>query len=143
MFYGEYQHTLDSKSRVFVPAKFREELGNKFIITKGLDSCLFAFPAAEWESIVEKMKTVSFTDDEARSFMRFFFAGACECEMDKQGRVLIAQNLKEYASLDKDICIVGVSGRVEIWDKGKWDMRNAEYSQNASILAKKMALLGI
>ncbi len=143
MFYGEYQHTLDSKSRVFVPAKFREELGNKFIITKGLDSCLFAFPAAEWERIVEKMKTVSFTDDEARSFMRFFFSGACECEMDKQGRVLIAQNLKEYAALDKDICIVGVSSRVEIWDKGKWDMRNAEYSQNASMLAKKMALLGI
>jgi len=143
LFYGKHIHALDSKSRVFVPSKFREELGSSFIITKGLDTCLFAFTMAEWANVEQRMKNISFTDNEGRSFMRFLFAGAAECEVDKQGRILIPQDLKEYANLDKEICIVGLSNRIEIWDKNLWDKQNSEGDRNAAMLAKRMAILGI
>ncbi|WP_026485525.1 division/cell wall cluster transcriptional repressor MraZ [Caldanaerobius polysaccharolyticus] len=120
MFFGEYQHTMDSKGRVIMPSKFREGLGDTFIITKGLDECLFVYSLSEWERIEHKLKELPLNKKDARAFMRFFFAGASQCEVDKQGRVLIPQNLREYASLKKDLMIIGVSTRVEIWSLDKW-----------------------
>lgn len=142
MFIGEYQHALDSKNRMIVPSKLREELGNKFVITKGLDGCLYAYPQGEWKNLEEKMKTLPLTNRDARSFVRFFFAGACEIEMDKQGRGLIPQNLKEYAGIEKEIVSIGVLTRVEIWSKEKWQEYNDSNVDFESI-AEKMSDLGI
>ncbi len=143
MFYGEYQHTIDSKGRVSVPSKFREGLGDKFIITKGLDNCLFAYSLQEWKSLEDKLKTLPFTDKDVRNFIRFFFAGASECEIDKQGRILIPQNLRAYASFDKDLSIIGVSLRVELWDRQKWEVYNSNDFLESSKNLEKMAMLGI
>ena len=142
MFIGEYQHALDSKNRMIVPSKLREELGNKFVITKGLDGCLYAYPQDEWKNLEEKMKTLPLTNRDVRSFVRFFFAGACEIEMDKQGRGLIPQNLKEYAGIEKEIVSIGVLTRVEIWSKEKWQEYNDSNVDFESI-AEKMSDLGI
>lgn len=142
MFIGEYQHALDSKNRMIVPSKLREELGNKFVITKGLDGCLYAYPQDEWKNLEEKMKTLPLTNRDARSFVRFFFAGACEIEMDKQGRGLIPQNLKEYAGIEKEIVSIGVLTIVEIWSKEKWQEYNDSNVDFESI-AEKMSDLGI
>ena len=143
MFYGEYQHTVDPKGRAIVPSKFREGLGDKLIITKGLDCCLFAYSLEEWTSLENKLKTLPFTDKDVRAFIRFFFSGAAECELDKQGRILIPQNLREYAALEKDISIIGVSSRVEIWDKTNWQKYNSDDNISADKIAEKMAMLGI
>ena len=142
MFIGEYQHALDTKNRMIVPSKLREELGNKFVITKGLDGCLYAYPLQEWKNLEEKLKTLPLTNRDARSFIRFFFAGACEVEMDKQGRGLIPQNLKEYAGIEKEIVSIGVLTRVEIWSKEKWKEYNDSNVDFESI-AEKMSNLGI
>ena len=143
MFYGEYQHTLDPKGRVIVPSKFREELGDRFIITKGLDNCLFAYSSEEWTSLQAKLKALPLTNKDARAFTRFFFAGAAECEVDKQGRILVPQNLREYAGLDKDISVIGVSTRVELWDKIRWENYTGDENVSPDAIAEKMAELGI
>ena len=117
MFMGEYQHGLDSKNRMIVPAKLREGLGEKFVITKGLDGCLYAYPMDEWRILEEKLKSLPLTNKDARAFVRFFFSGACEIETDKQGRGLIPQNLKEYAAIEKEIVSIGALTKVEIWRK--------------------------
>ncbi|MDF2524015.1 MAG: cell division/cell wall cluster transcriptional repressor MraZ [Clostridiales bacterium] len=143
MFYGEYQHTVDPKGRAIIPSKFREGLGEKFIITKGLDNCLFAYSSDEWSNLEAKLKTLPFTDKDVRAFVRFFFAGAAECEVDKQGRILIPQNLRDYAALEKDIYVIGVSTRVEIWDKSKWESYSGDDNIGADKIAEKMAMLGI
>lgn len=119
MLIGEHQHNLDVKGRVFIPARFREELGEHFIITKGLDSCLFVYSLEEWKSLEEKIRLLPLS--KARNLQRFFFAGACDVEADKQGRVLIPANLRKYASLTKDVMIIGASNRAEIWDMQKWN----------------------
>ena len=142
MFIGEYQHALDIKNRMIVPAKLREELGNKFVVTKGLDGCLYAYPLTEWIKLEEKLKTLPLTNKDARAFVRFFFAGACEVEIDKQGRGLIPQNLKEYAGIEKDIVSIGVLTRVEIWSKDKWNNYNDSNIDFDSI-AERMSDLGI
>lgn len=105
MFMGEYNHTIDAKGRMIVPSKFREQLGNEFVVTKGLDGCLFVYPNEEWHNIEEKFRTVPLTTKDARKFSRFFFAGAATCELDKQGRILIPPVLREFADLQKDVCI--------------------------------------
>ena len=143
MFYGEYQHTVDPKGRVIIPSKFREGLGDKFIITKGLDSCLFVYSCTEWTNVENKLKSLPFTDKDVRAFVRFFFAGANECEVDKQGRILIPQNLREYAGLNKDIYVIGVSTRVEIWDKQRYEEYNSDQNISPDIIAQKMVQLGI
>lgn len=143
MFYGEYQHSVDAKGRVIVPSKFRDGLGEKFIVTKGLDNCLFAYSAEEWSNLETKLKSLPFTDKDVRAFVRFFFAGATECEVDKQGRILIPQNLREYSGLEKDIYVIGVSTRVEIWDKTKWENYSGDENMSAESIAEKMAMLGI
>lgn len=141
MFIGEYQHALDTKNRMIVPAKLREGLGSKFVITKGLDGCLYAYPESEWKILEAKLKTLPLTNKDARSFVRFFL-GACEIETDKQGRGLIPQNLKEYAGIEKEIVSIGVLSRVEIWSKEKWQEYN-ESDVDFDSIAEKMSDLGI
>lgn len=143
LFYGEYQHAVDPKGRVIIPSKFREGLGEKFIVTKGLDNCLFAYSMQEWGELEAKLKALPFTDKDVRAFVRFFFAGATESETDKQGRILIPQNLREYANVNKDVYIIGVSTRVEIWNKEKWEGYCGEEQGSADNIADKMAILGI
>jgi MraZ protein len=117
---GEFQHTLDDKGRMIVPVKFREELGTAFVVTRGLDKCLFVYPRTEWEILEAKLKSLPMTRADARSFVRFFFSGATECELDKQGRILIPTTLRDYAQLDRDCFVLGVSNRVEIWSHSLW-----------------------
>jgi len=128
---------------MIVPSKFREGLGEKFILTKGLDECLFAYSLEEWSNLEQKLKTLPFTDKDVRAFVRFFFAGANECELDKQGRILIPQNLRDYAKLEKELYVIGVSTRVEIWDKNKWEEYCRGDNISADKIAEKMAMLGI
>jgi MraZ protein len=142
LFIGEYQHSLDSKNRIIVPAKLREGLGNKFVITKGLDGCLYAYPLEEWKILEDKLKTLPLTNKDARTFVRFFFSGACEVELDKQFRGLIPQNLKEYAKIEKDIVSIGVLSRVEIWSKEMWENYN-DLNVDFDYIAEKMNDLGI
>lgn len=134
---------MDPKGRVIVPSRFREGLGERFIVTKGLDNCLFVYSSEEWSNLEAKLKTLPLTNKDARAFIRFFFAGASECEVDKQGRILIPQNLREYAELEKDIYVIGVSTRVELWDKSKWENYSGDDNVSADAIAEKMAELGI
>ncbi|GGJ86778.1 transcriptional regulator MraZ [Lentibacillus kapialis] len=121
MFMGEYQHNIDTKGRIIVPAKFREDLGDNFVLTRGLDKCLFAYPMDEWKLLEEKLKKLPLTKKDARAFTRFFFSGAIECEVDKQGRINIPQPLRQYAGLDKECVVIGVSNRVEFWANENWE----------------------
>ena len=141
MFMGEYNHTIDTKGRLIVPSKFREQLGNTFVITKGLDGCLFVYSNEEWKTIEESFRNKPLTSKDARKFTRFFFAGACDCEVDKQGRILIPSNLREYAGIEKDLVSVGVLNRVEIWSKEKW-LDNGDY-EDMDEIAEHMAELGL
>ena len=121
MFMGEYQHSVDAKGRLIIPAKFRELLGDNFVITRGLDQCLFGYTMDEWQKIEEKLKELPVTKKDARAFTRFFFSGATEVELDKQGRVNLPANLLSYAGLEKDCVVLGVSSRIEIWAKEAWE----------------------
>ena len=124
MFYGEFQHSLDRKGRLILPSKFREvakaNYVEKFFITRGLDSCLFMFAEDEWKAQEVKFKSLSFTKKEARQFNRLYFSGTVDMVADKQGRVLIPKYLKDYAGIKSDVVLVGVSNRIEIWSKDKW-----------------------
>ena len=143
MFIGEYQHTLDPKNRVIMPSKFREKLGDSFVMTKGLDNCLFIYSSKEWSIVEDKLKSLPMTNKDARAFVRFFFAGACECELDKQGRIVMPNNLKEYANIDKELVIIGVSTRIEIWSKEEWNKFNSDANISYEDVAEKMSQLGI
>jgi MraZ protein len=138
---GEYNHTIDTKGRLIVPSKFREQVGNTFVITKGLDGCLFVYSNEESKTIEESFRNKPLTSKDARKFTRFFFAGACDCEVDKQGRILIPSNLREYAGIEKDVVSVGVLNRVEIWSKEKW-LDNGDY-EDMDEIAEHMAELGL
>ena len=123
MFMGEYHHTIDEKGRLILPAKFRTELGEKFIITRGLDAekCLYVYSMNDWNRIVSKLNTLPFTKKDARIFVRTFFSGATECESDRQGRINITSPLVSYADLQKDCVVIGANDRIEIWSKERWD----------------------
>ena len=121
MFMGEYNHTIDPKGRVIIPAKFRDSLGEQFVVTQGLDGCLFVYDDIEWRAFEEKLKTLPITNKEARAFVRFFLAGAADVEVDKQGRILLPSVLRDHAKLIKDVVFVGVGSRVEIWSKENWE----------------------
>lgn len=127
MFMGEFQHTVDAKGRLIIPAKFRDGLGERFIATRGLENCLFVFSEKEWEAFGEKLKQLPMASGHARQFTRLLFSGATECELDPQGRINLPANLREYAGLDKEAVVVGVSNRVEIWSKAGWE----EYCKKA------------
>lgn len=121
MFMGEYNHTLDAKGRLIVPAKFRDALGDAFVVTKGMDGCLFVFDDKEWSVFEEKLRTLPMMDKEARQFTRFFLAGAATVEVDKSGRILIPQVLREFADIEKEAVLIGVGSRVEIWSKERYE----------------------
>ena len=121
MFMGEYNHTLDAKGRLIVPARFREDLGDTFVVTKGMDGCLFVFTDAEWERFEEKLHSLPMIDKEARQFTRFFLAGAATVDVDKTGRILLPQVLRDFADITKEAVLVGVGSRVEIWSKERWE----------------------
>lgn len=143
MLIGEYEHSLDVKGRLIMPSKLREDMGEKFIVTKGLDGCLFGFSKNEWHNFEEKLKTLPLTNKNARDFVRFFLSGATECEIDKQGRFLIASNLREYANMEKDVVIIGVGTRLEIWNREKWKQYNSDENISADEIAENMTMLGI
>ena len=143
MLIGEYEHSLDVKGRLIMPAKLREDMGEKFIITTGLDGCLFGFSMPEWKQFEDKLKTLPITNKNARNFVRFFLSGATECELDKQGRFLIASKLRAVAALDKDVAIIGAGTRIEIWNKEKWEEHNSEENLSIEEIEKNMEELGI
>ena len=138
---GEYNHTIDTKGRLIVPSKFREALGDEFVVTKGLDGCLFVYDNKEWSAFEEKLKALPLMNKESRKFVRFFLAGAANVEVDKQGRILIPSVLREFAELDKDEVPVGVASRIEIWSKQKWE-EASEYDDMEEI-AEHMSDLGL
>ncbi|HHV85195.1 MAG TPA: division/cell wall cluster transcriptional repressor MraZ [Petrimonas sp.] len=140
---GEYLHTIDAKGRLILPAKFRAELGDRLIVTKGLDTCVFVYGLEEWAILENKLKQLPLAKPEARAFVRFFFAGAAELECDKQGRILLPNNLREYAQLDKDVVVIGVSNRVEIWSKKIWDDYNDQLGPTVVQMAEELVDLGI
>ncbi|MEX2355622.1 MAG: division/cell wall cluster transcriptional repressor MraZ [Thermaerobacterales bacterium] len=143
MLIGEFHHTVDSKGRLIVPARFREELGDRFIVTRGLDNCLFVYPMAEWRQLETKLKSLPMTQPNARAFVRFMFSGATECVLDRQGRILLPNNLRDYARLERDVVVLGLSSRVEVWSLAEW----SPYAQRAEVayseIAEKLVDLGI
>jgi MraZ protein len=138
MFMGEYHHNIDNKGRLIVPSKFRDDLGEMFIITRGLDQCLFGYPISEWKLIEEKLKALPLTKKDARAFTRFFFSGATESELDKQGRINIPAPLLQYAKLDKECVILGVSNRIEIWSKQIWEDYFSQSEESFAEIAENM-----
>ena len=142
MLLGEYFHNIDAKGRIILPSKFRSELGERFIVTKGFDGCLYGYSTIEWQKIEDKIQTLpQVTGKDVRNFTRFFFSNAIECEIDSQGRVLISSSLRDFAELKKEVAIIGVSSRIEFWSKDKWTQYNE--NQDADDIAEKMAYLGI
>ena len=141
MFMGEYNHTVDAKGRLIVPSKFREQLGDEFVITKGLDNCLFVYDNSEWAALEEKLRALPITNTAGRKFSRFLLGSAATCEVDKQGRILLPANLREYAGIDKEVVSVGVFSRVEIWSKERY-LENNDFDDMDEI-AEHMAELGI
>lgn len=121
MFMGEYHHNIDDKSRIIIPAKFREELGDSFVITRGIENCLYAYSKEDWQKIVTKLETLPFTKKDARNFVRFFLSGATVVDFDKQGRINITSPLITYADIRKECVIVGVGDRLEIWSNDNWN----------------------
>ena len=138
MFKGEYHHNIDPKGRLIVPAKFRDLLGDAFVITRGLDQCLFGYPLHEWNEIENKLRALPLTKKDARAFTRFFFSGAVDCELDKQGRINISSSLIDYAQIDKECVILGVSNRIEIWSKTKWEEYFLESEDSFAEIAENM-----
>lgn len=141
MFMGEYRHTVDPKGRLIVPSKFRELLGAEFVVTRGLDGCLFVYPMDSWEAYVADLKKLPLTDKNARLFMRFIVAGATTCELDKQGRILLPATLREFAGLEKDVVLVGVLTKIEIWDKDRY--ADASSYDDMDEIVEHMAELGL
>ncbi len=140
MFMGTYGHSIDAKGRVIVPAKFREILGDSFVVTLGLDGCLFVYPEEEWEDFVKQLKELP-GSKEARKLQRYFMAGAAPCDVDKQGRVLIPSSLREKVGLDKDVVFVGVMSKIEIWSKERWEDNND--FDNVDDIAEHMSEFGL
>lgn len=137
MFMGEYHHNIDEKGRLTIPSKVRYELGDNFIVTRGLDNCLFIYPKDEWVNIINKYKELPNTKD-ARNFMRFLLSGATTCEFDKQGRINIPTPLVKYADLNKECVIIGVNDRLEVWNQDLWEKFIDENEDNLSDIADKL-----
>ena len=141
MFMGEYNHSIDPKGRLIIPSKFREILGDEFVVTKGWDGCLFVFPNDEWQAFEEKLRTLPMANKNARKFSRFFMAGATTCELDKQGRILLPSTLREFADLEKDVVLAGLLNRIEIWSKARWNENNTY--DDMDDIAEQMMDLGL
>lgn len=145
MFMGEYRHSIDAKGRIILPADFRQELGVTFIITKGLDSCLFLYGQAAWDELAAKLRALPLAKPEARALVRFFFAGARTLECDKQGRFLVPANLRNYAgiTLKEDVVLTGADNRIEVWSKAHWDEYAGEVEPDVTAIAASLSDLGI
>ncbi|OUP50748.1 division/cell wall cluster transcriptional repressor MraZ [Lachnoclostridium sp. An181] len=143
MLTGEFNHNIDSKGRLIIPSKFRDDLGEKFMITKGMDGCLFVYPEDEWRHLEEKLRTLPLTNKKARDFKRFLLGSAVEGDLDKQGRVLISSALRTFAGLEKEVVLAGVLDRIEIWNKTAWDERNTEVEAEIDDIASDMEELGL
>ncbi len=141
MFMGEYNHTIDAKGRLIIPSKFREVLGDEFVVTKGMDGCLFVYDFSEWQVFAEKLRTLPMMDKDARQFTRFFLAGAATVEVDKQGRILLPAVLREFADITKDAVLIGVGSRIEIWSKDRWE--GTVTYQDMEDISRHMIELGI
>jgi MraZ protein len=142
MFMGEYSHSIDAKGRLIMPAKFREQLGDEFVVTKSPDKCLYVYTNEEWKNFEEKLATLPITNKGTRQFVRFFLAGAATCEVDKQGRILLPAVLREYAELDKEVVLAGTSKRIEIWNKDRYLADQKEYEDNIDEIASNMESFG-
>lgn len=140
MLIGEYYHNLDAKGRVSIPSKFRDDLGGSFVLSKGLDNCLYAYSVSEWDTFKNELLTMRGSN--AQKIRRFFFSGATECEIDSQGRVVIPPNFREYASLLKEVVIVGVSNRAEIWNRESWEKYISDSTFDSAEIAKAMEEMG-
>lgn len=138
MFMGEYHHNIDDKNRLVIPSEFRNMLGEKFIITRGLEKCLYIYTESEWNKIVEKLSSLPFTKKDARVFIRSFFSAAANCTLDRQGRINITQAQVSYADIKKECVVIGASDRVEIWSREKWDQFNEEYSEALENVAEHL-----
>ena len=143
MFLGEYNHSIDAKGRLIVPAKFREGLGESFIVTKGLDGCLYIYPKEEWKEFESKLSTLPVGKSDTRKMVRFFLSSASETEVDKQGRILIQTKHREYAALDKEVVLAGVGKKIEIWSKDKWEETATFSYEDMDEVAERMSDLGI
>ena len=143
MLTGEFNHSIDAKGRLIIPSKLRESLGEHFVITKGMDGCLFLYPENEWEAFEDKLRTLPLTNKKARDFKRFFLGSAVEGEIDKQGRVLLSTSLRTYADLEKEVVLAGVLDKVEIWSKEAWDARTTDIEENIEDIASDMEDLGL
>ncbi len=138
MFIGEFHHTIDDKKRLIIPSRFREELGNEFIITRGIENCLYVYSKASWNEITNKLNTLPFTKKNARSFNRFFLSGATLAEVDKNGRILITSPQLSYANITKECVIIGVGDRLEIWSDEKWNEFYNSASEDMSDIAETL-----
>ena len=138
MFMGEYHHNIDEKGRLIMPAKFRTNLSDKFVITRGLEKCLYVYTYSDWQKLVEKISTLPFTKKDARTFIRSFFSGATECELDRQGRTCIASPLIVHAGLTKDCVIIGANDRIEIWDESAWEEFMNDNEEKLSDIAENL-----
>lgn len=138
MFMGEYHHSIDEKGRIIIPSKFRNELGESFVVTRGIEKCLFIYSLPEWEKIVTKLKSLPFTKKDARNFTRFFLSGATTVEFDKQGRINISGPLASYANLEKECVVVGVNDRLEIWSLDSWNKFFEDNQENLSDIAENL-----
>lgn len=143
MLIGEYQHTLDPKKRLAVPARLRKELGDRAVLTRGLDGCLFLYPLPEWQKLTEKLGQLPMGQGNTRGFLRLMLAGAVEVELDQLGRILIPDYLKHYAELKQSVVIAGVYNRLEIWDEVKWNNYKAEVEKSTDMIAEKLGELGL
>ena len=142
MFIGEYEHTLDDKSRVSLPRQFRTGLGRKVVMTRGLDNCLFVYSRSSWEKVAAKLQELSFAQADTRGFNRFILSGAAEVEVDSAGRVLIPEHQRAFAGLSKTLVFAGVSDRVEVWDAKRWSEYKAAIEKKADALAEKLGEVG-
>ncbi len=147
MFIGRFQHNIDAKGRVSIPVRFREVLQARFeehlIVTSDFDGCLVAYPKEEWQTIAEKAKTLPMMQKEVKEFMRFFYSGAVECPLDKQGRILITPELREYAGINKEVILIGMYSKIEIWNIDKWREMEQAASRNSARISESLASLGL
>ena len=138
MFLGQFEHAIDEKGRLIVPAKFREKLGGEFVITFGLDVCLFVYPLEEWKTLAENLKSLPLGQRDARAFKRILFSQATNCSLDEQGRVIIMKYLRDYAQIKKEVIVVGVSDRIEIWGKERWQEYSKEIESSFEDIAERI-----
>ncbi len=143
MFIGEYYHNLDSKKRLAVPARFRKDLGKKAVLTRGLDNCLYLYPLAEWKKMAEKISSLPISRADSRAFSRLMLAGAMDVSLDRLGRIVVPDYLKEYSGLSKKAVVAGLYNRIEVWDENKWELYKKQTTEKAEDIAEKMNELGI